>query len=136
MTAITYTDTRKVIHYIEEDEVPFIEDVGQQSPFGSSNVTVSLLQKLHTDGQVRKGSWVDQSFECPHCGSWSYGLGHPERHHFPWSFFQVPIPEPHRRCLQRSIWRLPIMAYIRTRCASDFIQEKSTSFVFKFKDCV
>jgi len=63
MTSITYTKTSKVIHYIQEDEVLFIEDVGQQSPCGRGNKTVSLLWRLCSDGQVRKPSWASQSFQ-------------------------------------------------------------------------
>lgn len=38
MTAIAYTMSSKVAHYIQEDEAPFIEDIGQQSHFGSDNI--------------------------------------------------------------------------------------------------
>lgn len=72
MTAITYTMTSKMIHYIQEDEAPFIEGMGQQSPFGSGNVTVSLLQRLRADGQVRKPS-LDIELTQSKKGGWEEG---------------------------------------------------------------
>lgn len=72
MTAVTYTMTSKMIHYIQEDEAPFIEGMGQQSSFGSGNVTVSLLQRLRADGQVRKPS-LDIELTQSKKGGWEEG---------------------------------------------------------------